>query len=391
MMADAMGLAFGFDSEEDATDRLAKTLPFERTRCGFDGDLMVGTSGAFEFEMTVPGGSVSCAGTTMVSVIPTHRRRGILRQMMRSHLDDVLDHGEPIAALWASDSAIYGRFGYGLASINQAIDVKRSKVKFHRNAPEPTPVRMIGVEKAESILPSFFEDLRVDIPGFFHRTDAWWEHRRFSDPETSRDGMTSQRYGVVDGENGIEGYVQFRLKSDWEGGHGAGQVVVRELLGTTPESWVGLWHFVLGHDLVDVISARNRPTWEPLFDLLEGVRRARATRSDALWVRLMDVPAALTARRYSAPIDLVFEVDDPMGDVTGSYWLHGDESGVECVLTEKRGTIRLDLEDLGGCYMGRSRFTELARSGRVSGDHGHLAAADRAFHWDPQPWCPEIF
>lgn len=390
-MAETMGLAFGFDPRDDSTERLRQVLSLERTRCGFDGDLMVGTSGAFELDMTVPGGSVPCAGTTMVSVAPTHRRRGVLRQMMRSHLDDVIDHGEPIAALWASDSAIYGRFGYGLASVSHAIEVKRANVAFHRNAPEPAPVRLVDTEKAASILPPFFEGLRVEIPGFFHRDQTWWEHRRFSDPERNREGMTSQRIGVVDGRDGIEGYVQFRLKSDWDEGHGAGSVVVRELLGTTPESWAGLWAFVLGHDLVDVISAQNRPTWEPLFDLLEGMRRARATQSDALWVRLMDIPAALTSRGYSAPIDVVFEVADPMGDVSGNYWLHGDEDGAECATTTNPATIRLDLEDLGGCYMGRSRFAQLARSGRVSGTHEALAAADRAFHWGPQPWCPEIF
>lgn len=390
-MVDTMGLAFGFDPRDDSTERLRQVLPFERTRCGFDGDVMVSTSGAFELDMTIPGGSVPCAGTTMVAVAPTHRRRGVLRQMMRSHLDDVREHGEPIAALWASDSAIYGRFGYGLASVHHAIEVKRTNVSFHRNAPEPAPVRLIDLDEAATMLPPFFEGLRVDIPGFFHRDETWWKHRRFSDPEHGRDGMTSQRIAVVDGGNGIDGYVQFRVKSNWDDSHGAGRLSVRELLGTTPESWAGLWSFVLGHDLIEVITADNRPTWEPLFDLLEGMRRAKATQSDALWVRLMDIPAALTARHYSAPIDVVFEVADPMGDVTGSYRLHGDEEGAECAPTANPATISLDLEDLGSCYMGRSRFEQLARSGRVSGSREALTAADRAFTWEPQPWCQEIF
>ncbi|MGC2240066.1 MAG: GNAT family N-acetyltransferase [Acidimicrobiia bacterium] len=390
-MADTMSLAFGFEPSDDATERLRQVLPLERTRCGFDGDVMVGTSGTFELDMSVPGGSVPCAGTTMVAVAPTHRRQGVLRRMMRSHLDDVLDHGESIAALWASDSAIYGRFGYGLASVNHDIEVKRANVVFHRNAPEPAPVRIIDLEQAATMLPPFFEGLRVDIPGFFHRDETWWKQRRFSDPEHNRDGMTSQRLGVVEGGDGVEGYVQFRVKSKWDDGHGAGRLTVRELLGTTPESWAGLWSFVLNHDLIEVITADNRPTWEPLFDLLEGARRAKATQSDALWVRLMDIPAALTSRSYSASIDVVFEVTDPMGDVSGTYRLHGDEEGADCGPTSDPATIRLDLEDLGACYMGRSRFEQLARSGRVSGTPEALRAADRAFTWEPQPWCQEIF
>ena len=118
-----MGLVFGFDPP-NGNNRVLRLLPLDRTRCGFDGGRMISTSGAYGLQMTVPGGEVACGGTTAVTVSPSHRRRGVLRKMMRAHLDDVKEHGEPIAALWASDSAIYGRFGYGCASICYDVEVE---------------------------------------------------------------------------------------------------------------------------------------------------------------------------------------------------------------------------------------------------------------------------
>ena len=386
----ALGLVFGFDPHA-GDGRLKAILPIHRTRCGFEDGRMVGTSAAFELEMTVPGGRVACGGTTIVSVSPTHRRQGILRRMMQAHLDDVREHSEPIAALWATDSAIYGRFGYGCAAICHEIEVDRDHVDFHRLVPGTGPVRVIGAEEAGRVLPSFFDSVRTSIPGFFDRSADWWTHRRLSDPEHDRDGMTSYRYVVVDGEEGISGFAQYRSKLKWEAGHGAGEVAVQELIGTTPQSWASLWSYVLSHDLLQKTTADLRPPWDPIFDLLAGTRRATATRADSFWVRIMDVPTALSARAYSGPVDLVIGVLDPMSDVTGSYRLSAKGDDVECTPVDDEPDVSLDLEDLSACYMGQARFRQLARVGRVSGAGAALTALDAAFSWDPEPWCPEIF
>lgn len=384
-----MGLAFGFDPPED--DHFRHLLPLERTVVGFDGSKMVSTAAAFSLDMTIPGATIKCGGTTIVSVAPTHRRQGLLRGMMRSHLDEVLEQDEPIAALWASDSAIYGRFGYGQAAVSYDVSVRRDHVEFHRSAPEPAPVRMIDSDEAEALLVPFYDGLRTSTPGFYARSPVWWKHRALNDPEHRREGATAYRFGVVDGPDGIAGYVQYRIKSDWEDRHGAGKVLIKDLFGTTPESWAGLWSYVLNHDLMSEITADHRSVQDPLFDLLAGTRRAKAQRFDNLWVRIMDVPRALEARSYSAPVDLVLEVHDPMGDVDGRYRLMASAEGAECQRTDAEVSIRLDAEDLGASYMGRSRLRALSRIGRLQGDAESLAAADAAFTWDPQPWCPEVF
>ena len=384
-----MGVVFGFDPP-DGNNRVLRLLPLDRTRCGFDDGRMISTSGAYSLEMTVPGSRVACGGTTAVVVAPTHRRQGVLRAMMRAHLDDVKEHGEPIAALWASDSAIYGRFGYGCASICHDIEIEPDHARLSRLAPPPEPARMIDRAEALEIVPPLYDRLRMEIPGFFARSPHWWEDRSFWDSE-STGSTTNLRYAVVDGEDGPSGFASFRTKAHWDEGHGSGKVIIQDLFAATPEAWAGIWSMVASQDLVARVESGLRPSWDPIFDLLAGTRRALTFRYDALWVRLMDVPAALTARSYSAPVDVVVGVEDPLGDLSGSYLLQADRAGAECAPTTRDPSVVLDLEDLSAAYMGRPRFRRWARAGRLSGAPEALTAMDAAFAWDPEPWCPELF
>jgi predicted acetyltransferase len=167
--------------------------------------------------------------------------------------------------------------------------------------------------------------------------------------------------------------------------------MIKDLFAAVPAAWSGIWSLIVNQDLIESIHAVARPTWDPIFDLLAGTRRAKATRIDALWVRVMDIPTALEARSYSAPVDVVLGVSDPFGDMSGSYRLHADADRAACLPTSDDPTIWLDLEDLSSAYLGHARFRELARSGRVTGDPASITALDTAFSWDPGPWCPEIF
>jgi predicted acetyltransferase len=386
-----MGRVFGFDPKPESAERFAALLELDRTRCAFDEGQMVGTCGAFSLEMAVPGGTVACGGTTMVSVLPSHRRQGVLAEMMTAHLDDVTARGEPIAALWASESSIYGRFGYGGAAEVLEIEIPRTHVGLHRLAPPRHPVRIIDKEQAKVLLPGIYERIWRSYPGAYRRGEGWWTHRWFEAPPSPEEG-TSMRYALSVGPGGEpSGFVQYRQQSKWEKQHGAGRIKVAELVGTDPESWSGLWAFVLNQDLVATITA-DRPPHDPLFDLLGAPRRVVARISDSLWVRLMDVPAALERRRYLGPGVVVLEVHDPLGRAGGRYRLEVSESGEAlCAPTQAAAEIALDLEDLGACYLGRSRLRELARAGRLSGDHTALTRADTLFSWQPQPWCPEVF
>lgn len=383
--------AFGFDATDEQMERFQRVFEFDRARAAYDGTRMVGTVGSFSLEMTVPGNTMRCGGTTVVAVLPSHRRRGILRQMIDSHLDDVRDHEEPIAGLWASDSAIYGRFGYGCAALGADITIERDHVEFHRLAPAQAPVRLVDADEAHRILPPFYDTARLDYPGFLARSEVWWQSRRFRDDPSSRDGATAYRYAVAEENGAVTGFVQYRFHTKWADGHGKGTVKISELVGTTPESWAGLWSYILNHDLTSKIEAEVRPLSDPVFNLMAGIRRARGEVGDTLWIRIMDVPRALEGRHYSTAATPVIRVHDPLDASTTTWQIDLAPDGAQVTPSQAEAQVEMDIEDLSACFMGWSRFQDLARTGRVQGNTQALRSLDAAFAWSPLPWCPEVF
>jgi predicted acetyltransferase len=379
---------FGVDPRPDAAEGFARLWEPERSFCAWDGVEMVGTSAAFSLQLTVPGGTVATAGTTMVSVAPTHRRQGILRQMMTAHFQDVADRGEPLAALWASESSIYGRFGYGVAAQGSELRIPRPYTNLHRLAPPPAPIRLIDDSDARRRIPAIYERVAAWWPGFLARSEAWWEERWFKDPPDRRNGASALRYAVTTSD---DGYVIYRQKLKFEQGLSLGELTVIDLLGSSPESWAGLWSFVLNHDLPITIEAFRRSPADPIFDLLESPRYVKERRADSIWVRTHDPVAALSGRRYQTEGELVLEIVDPFLDRRMVIELTGGPDGASCRPTGKAPDLVLDIEDLGACYLGWARFRTLARAGRIGGDKNSLALADQMFTWDPQPWCPEVF
>lgn len=391
-----MGGPFAFDLPEDEDQRAAMIARFgtvfepERTRCVFEDGELVGTLGAFSLDMTVPGSRVDAAGTTMVTMAATHRRRGHLRRMMTAHLDEARERGDPIAALWASDSAIYGRFGYGMASVEARCEIDRRHVEFHRLAPGADAVRFVSAEEAADVLPTVYARVLPARPGMYARSEDWWRVRRLRDTPDRRDGRSAFRFAVSHDEGGgPTGYAQYRVKAEWDL-HGTHEVRVTELLAATPAAEAGLWRVVLSHDLAKTIHA-STPADGGLVDLLAGPRRATARIVDGLWVRILDLPAALSARRYSAAGSVVMAVHDPVDGAIRTFRVESDGDAGRCEPTTDEPDVELDAEDLGSAYLGRSRFRRLAAAGRLRGDNEALATLDRMFTWDPQPWCPEVF
>jgi predicted acetyltransferase len=386
-----MERTFGFDYNPEE-DTLKPLLELDRAFGHFDGDRVVSTVAAYSLEMSVPGSVVKCGGTTVITVSPTHRRRGLLTEMMGGHLDDIKEHEEPIAALWASESEIYGRFGYGRATTTAEITVHRRGQPLSRHAPQPRQVRLVDIDQAKELIPPFHDRFRISQPGMFKRWPAWWEARVFSDFQSRRAGFTAARWVVVEGDSGIEGYAKYRTKSGpSDDGHSGTEMVITDLFAETPEAWASLWSNLLSHDLVAKFTARLRSPEDPIFDLLSGPRRAQAEVNDGLWVRVMDVPAALTSRQYESKFTGVIEVRDPMGLAGGTFQLEASPDGSECKPTSGDPAISMEIEDLGAVYMGGGGFRRLARSGRITGSDETLKGADLAFGWDPMPWCPEIF
>jgi predicted acetyltransferase len=379
---------FGVDPRPDGAEGFKRIWERDRALGAWDGPELVGTLGCFSLQLSVPGGTVATGGATMVSVAPTHRRRGILRQMMAAHFRDVADRGEPLSALWASEAEIYGRFGYGPAAQGVDLRIPRTYTNLHRLVPSPAPIRLVDEHEARRLIPSIYERIAPSWPGFISRSAEWWEERWFKDPPDRRNGATALRFALTASN---DGYALYRQKHKYDQGNSSGELIVVDVLGTNPESWAGLWSFLLHHDLPATIEAVQRSPMDPIFDFLESPRRMTAGRRDSIWIRTHDPAAALAARRYQVDGRLVFEVIDPAMDRTVAVELEGGPDGATCQITSKAPDLVLDIEDLGACYLGWSRFRTLARAGRIGGDKASLALADLMFAWDPLPWCPEVF
>jgi predicted acetyltransferase len=385
----AIGQYFGAVLSEERTQRWVDQMSLERMHGAWSDGAIVGGAGAFTFNMTVPGGDLPTAGVTVVGVYPTHRRRGILRALMRAQLDDAHERGEPIAALWASEETIYGRFGYGLASFCGEIALAREYTAFaHPLEPEGT-LRLLEPEQALEEIPPAFERLRLQWPGMFSRNRLWWEHREIDDPEDRRDGAGPKRWIAYERNGTLEGYAVYRHKPGWEHGSSVAELRVLEALGATPEALRDLWAYLLAIDWIGTVNAWLLPPDHPLFLLLATPRRMRFRLGDALWIRLVDVGAALSGRKYSDDGAIVLDVVDEFCPWNEGRWKLEDGTADR---TDAEPELRLPVQSLGSALLGGISFAELARAGRVEElKPGAVKRADRLFRWDRHPWCPEIF
>ena len=386
--------AFGHEFREDDLSRAERVFEFDRSHAAFDGDAMIGTTGAFSFELTVPGGEVPAAGVTIVGVLPSHRRRGVLTEMMRHQLDDVRRRKEPVAILWASEGSIYQRFGYGMASVVAGFNIERDRSRFIEPSEPVGRTRLVGTEEALVVLPEIYERVRAVTPGMFKRTDDWWDAHTLPDPEHDRGGAGPLFRAVWELEGRDHAYVLYRIHSEWgDDGIPSGYLDVKELVAASSVALKEMWRFVFGVDLVARIKGWTQPADDPLFHMLAEPRRLRPMLHDGLWLRIVDVHGALESRSYSAEGSIVFDLKDPFCQWNeGRYKLEAKDGEARLDDASEDAELTLSAADLGACYLGGTSFTQLMRAGRVV-EHGPGAAqrADALFKWSPAPWCPEIF
>ena len=386
--------AFHEDVHDDDLELFHELIEPERTLAAFDGDRMVATAGIFTRELTIPGGVVRMPGVTVVGVQPTHRRRGLLTDLMRRQLDHIHDAGEPVAALWASENAIYGRFGYGAAARHVSLTLRTTGARLASSVPMPEG-RVTLAEPAAAVdrIAPLYDRVRRERPGHLDRTPVWWT-RRTRDPERFRDGYNQLRAAIHEDAGGtVDGYALYAVKSGWEDGPD-GRARVRELVADGPAGASALWSYLLGLDLVRAIEWMIAPPDIPLGELVTSPQVPRLALGTNLWIRLVDVPAALAERTYAAPVDVVFEVDDPFCPWNaGRYRLTADDAGrATCERTGDAPDVALSATDLGAAYLGGTRLAALAFAGRVREVRpGTLARASVAFGAAREPWCPEIF
>jgi predicted acetyltransferase len=378
---------FGGEPTEEQIERWSRIHEPDRMLWVSDGDLKVAAAGAYSFRLTIPGGELPAAGVTAVGVLPSHRRRGILTQMMREQIDDVRERGEPLAILWASEASIYGRFGYGLATKAAKIVVDRDRAVFRDRSEPVGATRLVTLEQAVDLIPDVFERVRAETPGMFARSREWWEAGNLADPEQSRRGGGPLFCVVLELDDEPEAYALYRLKGDWEEGVPNSTLLIREVMATSPVALREIWRYLLGVDLVARIDVWGLPPDYPLFLMLTEPRRLRMTLGDALWLRLVDLEAALQTRSFADGQPVVLDVRDSF-----CPWNEGAWRVPDVERTDAEPDLRLDTADLGSAYLGGISFAELARAGRVEElREGGVERADALFRTRVTPWCPEVF
>jgi predicted acetyltransferase len=388
----AIGHYFGWQPTPEDAERFSALLPFERMLAVLDDGRIVAGAGAYPQELTLPAGPVPCAGVTVVGVLPSHRRRGLLRRMMESQLEDVRERGEPLAALWASEETIYGRFGYGLATLALHAEAKRKQVRIRPELPREGALRLVDHDEAIRVLPRVYDRVRKRTPGFLARSRDWWESRRLGDRPENRRGAGPLVRALVERDGAPVGYALYRIAQDgatfaeW-----TKTVRVVEVLGIDEAAHRDVWRFLLEIDWTDTVRTDQMPVDDALPLLVDRVNELGLRVYDGLWVRAVDVPAALTARGTSGDGRVTIEVtaDPQFPDNVGTWTL---EAGGRVRRSSRRPDVRLDVQGLGSALLGGFTFAQLARGGRAEeGARGGLARADALFRVERAPWCPEIF
>lgn len=352
----------------------------------------VGAVGDYPLDMTLPGGaSVPVAGVTMVGVAPTHRRQGLLTKLMARQLDDIDERGEMIAILTASESAIYGRFGYGPATVRAQIAVETARAGYLVDADAPGGCRLLVKADALRVIKPVYEACRSQRAGAVQRDDWWW-HVVEVDRRDDRHGASALFFVVHEDAAGhADGFATYRINEHW----GAdtlprGELIVRDVYGVSAAVEAALWRYLFDVDLVESVQCWSRPADDPLRWRLAEPRRMRTTAiSDWLWLRVMDVPRALEARAYEGEGEIVLEIVDPFRPAAGGrFRLEAGPDGAACKPTEEAADVSLGAAELGAVYLGGVALSLLAAAGRVD-QHTRdaLTRADALFTTRSLPWA----
>ncbi len=387
-----------FANSSEMTDQewldVAPIVEPERTLGAYDGEQIVGGGSIFSFDLTVPGGfAVPAAGITWIGIMPTHRRRGALRKLMTSMIEDARRRAEPLAVLWASEGSIYQRYGYGLSTLSSTIDLERDRASFAFAAEPSGSVRLISAPEAKEAFPPIYEANRATVPGFFSRSSTWWDVDILNDFKWARRGFDRKFFALHEHDGKPDAYAIYRARQDWANHVPGSELMVLEIMAVDGAALREMWRYILGVDLIKRITTRSGAPDEPLMLLVAEPRRVNLQVRDGLWLRILDVPAALQRRGYSADDSIVLDIqDDYLPDVGGTFRLTTSDGRGTVERTSDRGDLALTAADLGAVYLGGFTIDDLARIGRTRElTPGARMRADAMFHSAARAWCPQVF
>jgi predicted acetyltransferase len=388
----AVQQGFGHLALDEADEYPGHLVTTDRSFAVRDGDSIVSTASSYAFEVTVPGGArLPMAAVSMVTVHPTHRRRGVLRSVMDAQLDDVAHRGEPLAGLTASEASIYERFGYGTAAQTTNWDLESEYARLHHpHTGDGGRVRIVDADEATAVADPVYSRVAAGRVGELGRPTDWWP-RLFAPRSKGARFFTAVHEGP---DHQPDAFARYVLDDNWPDGVAANVLRVLELQAVDAEAEAAMWSFLFGIDLVGTIKAVDRPVDDPMRWRLPDSRRMRVRQlRDHLWVRVVDIASALSARTYGADDALVLELRyDFRPEHSGNWRIDGGPDGATCARTDRSADLALSAADLGALYLGGVPVSTLAAAGRVRElTTGAVARADSMFLVHPAPWCTTHF
>jgi len=359
-----------------------------------DEQRIAGTLWSYAAELALPGGTCLTAdAVTSITVLPTHRRRGLLTRMLEADLRTARERGEAASILIAAEYPIYGRFGFGPATEQATYTVQTAAAEFRR-APAGR-VDFLPPAQLREIAPRIFDQFRTGRPGQIDRSLPWWDVRlglKAAPWATSDHPLRAAVFSDPAGT--IQGYLTYRVDGSWDRRLPTGKLEIVELMAVTPDAYLGLWRYCCEVDLVSQVTAGMRCVDEPLPWLLHNPRAAlpNTQRADLLWLRPLDTAATLAARRYATPGRLVLDVSDPLNLCGGRFVIEGGPDGATCRATDASADLSLGMAALGSLVLGGPSLQMLADAGAIDEQRpGALAAGERLFRWPVAPWCSTFF
>ena len=376
--------AFGDHAGDELIERFVSRATSGRWIGAFQGSEIVGGVASESGEIGVEGGSLPVATVVAVTVQPTHTRRGILTRLKDYQMRELHERGEPIAALWSSESPIYGRFGYGLASLDEQWRIERPRAGFSLKTESTGSVRFVGPGEAAALFPDVYRRAVIGRPAAIELPKMKWDWM-LADRESERGGGGAFFHVVYESNGSADGYASYRRA-------GATLRVV-ELMSVSDDAHRALWSYILGVDLIDVVEVGRRALDDPLPWMLDDARALQREPQEALWVRLVDVGRALAERRYMRDGRLVLEVRDrfcPWNE--GTYELDAGPEGGQVRRSTAAPDLVISAADLASIYMGAVRVPTLVQTGRIEErTPGSAKQAAAMFATRLAPWCPYYY
>ena len=366
---------------DDDPEILRPHFDLDRSIGVFEGNEIVGGAHSHKVEMSIPGGSATIAGVANIAVQPTHTRQGVMTRMMHHQIHDIHQRGEPLAALFATESIIYGRFGYGIGSLYERWTIDRHHSGYSRRFERQGRILFVDPADIIRVLPEVFQRATAGRPGVFQRPIYQWERDSHA-PEHMQGGQGGLFYIAYEVDGRVDGYAAYRIVS--------ANLCVNELMAVTSEANTALWRFCFDVDRMSTTEGLRRPVDDPLPWLLADPRRLQRSTRDGVWVRMVDVVAALNLRRYMHSDQLVIEVQDDLCPWNaGQFKLEGSPVGGECRPSDSSPDLSINVSNLASAYMGAVSFSTLSMAGLVDEKtRGALLRADRMFAAQYSPWTP---